>query len=207
MLHFIDKLAGKWIDWRMRRTADVDPEYKELGIRRVQVTEEGVFEGTFITPAAAIIAEQMARMLNIADAENYVQFDFLPRLDRGLHMVRVTVSWASGELPAAKASRLEEELEGARAWSALWKRAAKEHWRLAKIEGKELDERMTELEERYDRFAELLQPFAFAFQNAKTPKGFFDECMAAHSALFRYYGKEAYLEMAENQVKEPGGVD
>ncbi|HMN30824.1 MAG TPA: hypothetical protein PKE45_21905 [Caldilineaceae bacterium] len=49
-------------------------------------------------------------MLNAANAENYLQFDMVPRLDRRLRPIRVTVQWANGMSPAQKVAMLERQL-------------------------------------------------------------------------------------------------
>jgi len=110
MLELIDRLACWWIDWRMDRAASNNPAYQELGIKRMEATPGG-WEATFVTPAAVLIADEMAAMLDKANAENFVQFDFVPRMDRGKRPVRVTVQWAHGMSPAQKCAMLEEKLE------------------------------------------------------------------------------------------------
>lgn len=115
MLEILDRLAGWWLDWRTDREAKNNPLVQELGIKKIEATPGG-WEGTFVTPAVAIIADEMAGMLDNANAKNYVVFDFMPRLDRGKHPVRVTVQWAQGQSPAQKATMLEEELKRVMAW-------------------------------------------------------------------------------------------
>ena len=118
MLKTIDRLAGLWLDWRQSRAIKRDPDLCEkFDVKRVAV-EDGELKGTFVTPAAAILAEGMSQMLTDAGAENYVQFDMLPRMDRGLRTVRVTVQWADGETPAGKAARLTKQIQEALAVAA-----------------------------------------------------------------------------------------
>jgi hypothetical protein len=104
-------------------------------------------------PGVALLADDAAAILNENEAENYVQFDLHPRIDRGKPWVRVTVQWANGISPAVKAARLARrvaeleqvvedvrkneqywhdeamgimaEKEQARAWARVWKNAAK----------------------------------------------------------------------------------
>ena len=109
MLEIIDRLACWWIDWRMDRDARSNPAFEEVGLKKMSATPGG-WEATFITPAAVIIADEMAAMLDRANAENFVQFDFMPRLDRGKRPVRVTVQWVRGMSPAEKCAMLEEKL-------------------------------------------------------------------------------------------------
>lgn len=112
LLSTIDRLAGRWLDWRMDRAARTKPEFGEFGLKRLDATMDG-WEIVATYPAVAIIADEMAGFLNAYKADNYVQFDMMPRLDRGLRPVRVTVSWARGEMPSKKAARLEGELKAA----------------------------------------------------------------------------------------------
>lgn len=110
MLEMIDRLAGWWLDWRMRQAVANHPELKRFGIERFE-GHEGGFDLVMTTPVAAILADGLAEFLQENNAENYIQFDVMPRLDRGLPPVRVTVQWANGMSPAQKAAMLEERIE------------------------------------------------------------------------------------------------
>ena len=103
----LDKLAGWWLTLRTRQEAAKHPE---LQLRLAEFDEsEGTTTATYMSPMIASLADQAAAMLESANAQNYVQFDMWPRVDRGLPCVRVTVGWANGDMPAEKAARLEEE--------------------------------------------------------------------------------------------------
>lgn len=108
----VDRAASRWLDWRTEQAYRDNP-LTQMELKRLSV-EDGFFEGTFVTPAVALLAQECARMLEAANAKNYIQFDMQPRLDRALKPIRVTVAWASGESPATKAARLETELETSR---------------------------------------------------------------------------------------------
>jgi len=101
----IDKLAGWWLTWRTLQEARRHPDLRFVK----QETPDDTTTVTYTSPMVAFLADEAATMLSQADAQNYVQFDMYPRVDRGLPAVRVTVAWANGEMPAAKADRLEEE--------------------------------------------------------------------------------------------------
>lgn len=103
MLHLIDKLAGWWLGWRMDRFAKNDPACTELGLKRVEVGDNG-YKIVATAPAIVYLADEAASLLE--GIENYVQFDMMPRIDRGLRPVRVTVQWASGKSPAQRVSEL-----------------------------------------------------------------------------------------------------
>lgn len=109
----LDRLAYWWIDWRherwVRRTPEIKKAVDDLGLRRFEICD-GRYETTFVTEAAAFIANEMAQLLTEAGAENYVEFDMLPKLERKLPPVRVTIQWANGESPAAQNERLRKEI-------------------------------------------------------------------------------------------------
>lgn len=107
ILSFVDGLAGKWLDWRMRQKADNDEHAKLI---KVDVNERNM-EILMSHPTVAYLADECAQILNESDAENYLSFDMMPRIDRKLPWIRVTIQWANGLSPAQKASKLENELE------------------------------------------------------------------------------------------------
>ena len=105
----LDKLAGWWLTWRTRQEA---AKHTDLQWRLTEeARSEGVTKATYMSPMVASLADEAAAMLESANAQNYVHFDMWPRVDRCLPAVRVTVGWANGEMPAAKAARLEEEMD------------------------------------------------------------------------------------------------
>jgi hypothetical protein len=110
MLKWLDLLAAWWLNWRTDQAARNDPLIQELGIQKVQYDESG-FHLIASFPAVTTLADEAAALLGANEAENYVQFDMMPRVDRGKRPIRVTVQWADGESPASKAARLEKELE------------------------------------------------------------------------------------------------
>lgn len=110
ILDMIDRMAGRWMDWRTGQKLEKDSELREFNLKRFDQTPEG-YTIMATAPGIAILADQAAQLLVANNAKNYVQFDMLPRLDRDLRPIRVTVQWAGGESPATKAARLERELE------------------------------------------------------------------------------------------------
>ncbi len=110
LLCVLDILASRWLDWRTEQNARrLAPEIAELGLKKITALPGG-WEATFVTLAAAEIANDMAAMLDATHAENYVQFDMLPRLDRGRRPIRVTVQWAWGKSPAQRVAELEARI-------------------------------------------------------------------------------------------------
>lgn len=110
MFKWLDLLAAWWLNWRTDRAARNNPMVQAMGIQKVQYDETG-FHLIASFPAVTALADEAAALLGANQAENYVQFDMMPRIDRGKRPIRVTVQWADGESPASKAARLEKELE------------------------------------------------------------------------------------------------
>lgn len=106
MLELIDRLAGWWLDWRVDRRIANDPELQKAGFKRAEVDENG-FHLVLSFPGVYLLADEAAAMLEAHNAKNYVQFDMLPRADRQLEPIRVTVQWAKGKSPAQRVLELE----------------------------------------------------------------------------------------------------
>lgn len=112
MLQQIDRLAAWWFDWRQRRAVKAvsDVELKAI----TALPDEWRMD--VIAPSLFELIHEATALLNAQNAENYIQFDMLPRADRtGLRPVRVTIQWANGESPAAQNARLREEVMRLRA--------------------------------------------------------------------------------------------
>lgn len=109
MFDWLDKLACAYLDWRTGRLVANDPELSGFSLIKAEQNRNG-WEVKAFAPMVVALAEQATDLLEYHGAENYVQFDMMPRLDRGKRPIRVTVQWARGETPAAKATRLENEL-------------------------------------------------------------------------------------------------
>ena len=111
-LSLIDRMASLWLDWHTNWIIDHDPEVSaewKMQIHSVEMKNKAT-EIVMETPAIAEIANQAAKFLEKNNAENYVQFDCWPRLDRGLKPVRITIQWAKGMSPGEKNRHLVEEL-------------------------------------------------------------------------------------------------
>ena len=108
ILSLIDKAAGKWLDYRTEWRIKNDSEMSNIFFHDISINKSGM-ETTIVSPAIAVMADEAASMLDASNAKNYIQFDMLPRVDRGLRPIRVTVQFANGEAPAEKSARLEKE--------------------------------------------------------------------------------------------------
>jgi hypothetical protein len=111
LCELLDKLAGWWIDWRTERAVRQRPELHQMGIKKVEIGDTS-WEVLMTGPGVVYLADEAATMLRENDARNYVTFDMLPRLDKGLPPIRVTVQWARGMSPAEKAAMFEAALVG-----------------------------------------------------------------------------------------------
>jgi len=102
----LDTLAGWWMDWRMGLNAGRVPE---LQIHRVEIAE-GALNIIASHPVVTEFASAAAAMLrDIPEAENYVQFDMMPRPDHGVEPIRVTVQRAKGLSPGQLNLTLSQE--------------------------------------------------------------------------------------------------
>jgi hypothetical protein len=110
MLTLIDRLAGWWLDWRISRAVAKNPKLQQAGFKRAEVDKNG-FHLVASFPGVYLLADEAAAMLEANNAKNYVQFDMMPRIDRQLPPIRVTVQWAEGKSPAQRVLELESALE------------------------------------------------------------------------------------------------
>lgn len=106
MLNLIDRLTGWWLDWRIDRAIATNPELQRAGFKKAEVDEQG-FHLVASFPGIYLLADEAAAMLEANNAKNYVQFDMLPRADRHLKPIRITVQWAKGKSPAQRVVELE----------------------------------------------------------------------------------------------------
>lgn len=106
MLDLIDKLAGRWLDWRIDRAVAANPELQKAGFIKAEFDENG-FHLVASFPGVYLLANEAAAMLEANNAKNYVQFDMMPRADRHLPPIRVTVQWAKGKSPSQRVLELE----------------------------------------------------------------------------------------------------
>lgn len=110
-LHWLDCLAGHWLDLRTTQAVKNDPELTQMEFVRAETTPIGA-DITVMAPSVVILADEAAALLNKQNVENYLTFEMMPRLDRGKKPIRVTVQWASRLSPERKAAKFAEELRG-----------------------------------------------------------------------------------------------
>ena len=109
LIQLLDKFACWWLDKRMDSQIRDSPELQELGIKKVEFDANG-FHAIASFPGVVILADEAAALLEANGARNYVEFEMLPRLDRGKRPIRITVQWVAGKSPAQQATRLREAL-------------------------------------------------------------------------------------------------
>ena len=102
MFSIIDAIAMAWIDWRYakqsRKFADEHPEYG-LEFTEAKIDKDGLYlSGS--SPAIVFLAEEAAKMLGRADAQNYLEISLLPHLSTELRPIRLTVQYDDGKSPA-----------------------------------------------------------------------------------------------------------
>jgi hypothetical protein len=110
LFDLIDLAVNKWISWRTDREIKRSGLWQELGIKSIDVDDEAT-NLVLSHPVIAIVADEAAQLLHDCNAPNYVQFDMLPRVDRHLDPIRVTVQWAHGLSPSEEVKQLQEELD------------------------------------------------------------------------------------------------
>ena len=113
MFQLIDKLAGEWLD--KRRDAYIKKNYPEMvnGPIDIESLEIVGDKMEFVANMNTIgrIAEKAAQLLLAHGAKNYIEIDLVPRMDRQIPPVRLTVRWAKGLSPARKAMLLQERVK------------------------------------------------------------------------------------------------
>ena len=113
LLSPISSLAGKWMDWRTDRALRNMPEmeFELKSFEEVRDEQGWSMQMVANMQGIAMFADMVADILDAHDAENYVQFEVLPRLDRGLRPILVTLQWARGLSPSQKAVKLEKRVD------------------------------------------------------------------------------------------------
>lgn len=109
MLHFIDSIAARWLRWRTTANFNRLPADQRATFKSLECNERGL-QVVLTAPAVVILATEAAALLDSQNAKNYVEFDMIPSIAHAIRPIRVTVAWANGEAPSAKAARLEDEL-------------------------------------------------------------------------------------------------
>lgn len=108
-LRIFDRLAGWWLDWRMGWNVAHSPDVKAAGLSLKRASlEQGKFEAMLAAPESLVLplVQEMSTMLAAAGAEAYIGIDFMPRPDKGIRPIRVTIQYADRYSPAEKAARL-----------------------------------------------------------------------------------------------------
>lgn len=110
MKGLLDRLAAWWIDRRMHEGAEQVIAESGVKLHKASLDPNG-FRVDLIAPNLVALLDEAAGLLNAQSAENYIQFEMLPRMDRtNGRPVRVTVQWMDGESPAQQNARLRAEV-------------------------------------------------------------------------------------------------
>lgn len=113
MLNWIDRLASLWLDIRTRANmkqynAENGTEFKS--IKYDQDGENYSVDAIMKHPGVAIFAEDACSLLEKGGGKNYLEFTLMPRIDRGIRPIVITVRWRDGMTPGEKAARLDAAL-------------------------------------------------------------------------------------------------
>jgi hypothetical protein len=108
MIGLIDRLAGWWLNWRRDWEIRHNPELREVMVHRLDL-DQGQLNAVMEHPAVAYLAEEAIDLLKAVGAENYFEMDLMPRIDRGMQQIRVTIQWANKLSPVQKNIKLEAE--------------------------------------------------------------------------------------------------
>jgi len=146
----LDKLAFWYVEWRYdKQVEEFNESQPDMEFKKAEVLIE---DGNTIVqviadhPGIAMFAEDMAKLLDESGAENYVSFEFMPRLDRGIKPVEVTIGWARKLSPLKKAAMLEKRV-------AELEQSLNKEYRAHQLSAAVADARLEEME----RLAKILQ--------------------------------------------------
>jgi len=115
MFRLLDKIAGKWIDWRLHRSVGAHAIFEEPRVEEAHFTtgEDGMTHLEVIASFAPVV-DLLARCLTLLThykAENFVTMTLQPRLDICNQPIEVTVRYAStGRTPAFVLSTMRKAL-------------------------------------------------------------------------------------------------
>lgn len=110
ILDIIDRAVTKYINWRMYEKVEHDENFSDfsgIDVRERNGNYEAVISNAEYVSA---LLTETHHILEVAGAENYVQFDIIPAID-STYPVRITIQRAEGMSPATKNAQLCEELE------------------------------------------------------------------------------------------------
>lgn len=81
MIELLDRLAAWWIDRRMGMGAKQAAAESGVKLLKASLDPNG-FRIDLIAPNLVGLLDEAAGLLNAQSAENYIQFEMLPRMDR-----------------------------------------------------------------------------------------------------------------------------
>lgn len=102
----LERLCSWYLEWRTGQWVKKNPDLARFDLHRADFSQRD-WSITALAPSVALLAEQGAALLDANEAKNYVEFELMPRLDRGLRPIRVTVRWSNGRLPSQEVARLK----------------------------------------------------------------------------------------------------
>lgn len=110
ILDIIDRAVAKYINWRMYEKVEHDDNFSDFSTIDVR-ERDGNYEAVIShSEYVNALLKETHHILDVAGAENYVQFDIIPAIDASFP-VRITIQRAEGMSPAEKNAQLCDELE------------------------------------------------------------------------------------------------
>lgn len=110
MLKLLDRACAAYFNWRAKGPARQAAAENGIEWMRAELTPDS-WRIDVAAPNLVFLLEEAAALLDKNHAENYIQFDMIPRAARtDWRAVRVTLQWLHGLSPAEKNARLEAEL-------------------------------------------------------------------------------------------------
>lgn len=123
MLTLLDRLIIAYFDWRGRSAAKHAAEETGIDFVNAQITPEH-WHLELRGSKLMFLLEEAASWLDKTKADNYLQFDMIPRAARtDWRAVRVTLQWTHGESPAEQNARLRDENASLRTENAALRQA------------------------------------------------------------------------------------
>lgn len=111
MFEFVDRLAEWWLDVRLQWAVNHNPTLADFRLKEVEIGQ-GFTKILIEHPMVTILAGEADKILSKSKAQNYFQFELLPRLNQDLRPIEVTLRWAdSGLSPAQKNAQLKAKIE------------------------------------------------------------------------------------------------
>jgi hypothetical protein len=108
MFTFLDRIAQKWLHWRVDRAVRKDRAHADLFVKSMEARDRGV---SFVLdcPTLATMFDEAARMMEEAGSVNFLEFKGVSREQMPPKIIRVTFQFDDGLSLAEMVCRLKAE--------------------------------------------------------------------------------------------------